>query len=172
MDIEIKKVLVKHEFEKSRKALKQSDNIFKSNDCDLQLVVNRLYYAMFYAVNGLFITKDFMTSKHASARSIFISEFAKKGLIGNDSGKFYSDMFNKRQEGDYTDIKKYQNVDIKNFKFTPIEFDKTDVQEWLKKGHSFVDSVEQLSHKLLQDIGTGEEDNYNKKIDKRGPKNK
>ncbi|MHB8231963.1 MAG: HEPN domain-containing protein [bacterium] len=157
MDIEIKKVLVKHEFEKSRKALKQAANIFKGTDCDLQLVVNRLYYAMFYAVNGLFITKDFMTSKHASARSIFISEFAKKGLIDNYSGKFYSDMFNKRQEGDYTDIKKYQNVDIKNFKFTPVEFQEAEVEEWLKKGHSFVDSVEQLSYKLLHEIETGKD---------------
>ncbi len=79
MDIKIKQVLAKHELEKSEKALKQALNIFKGNDSDLQLVVNRLYYAMFYAVNGLFITKDFMTSKHASARAIFISEFVKKG---------------------------------------------------------------------------------------------
>ncbi len=150
MDIEIKKVLAKHEIEKSKKALEQALNIFQGNDSDLQLVVNRLYYAKFYVVNGLFITKDFMTSKHSSARAIFIAEFVKKGLIDDDSGRFYSNMYNRRQEGDYTDIKKYQNVDIKNFKFTPTQFKREDVEEWIEKTKHFIEKIEQLIYKFLE----------------------
>ncbi len=150
MNIEIKKVLARHELEKSKKAFKQALNIFQGNDSDLQLVVNRLYYTMFYAVNGLFITKDFMTSKHASARAIFIAEFVKKGLIDDDSGRFYSNMYNRRQEGDYTDIKKYQNVDIKDFKFTPTQFKREDVEEWIEKTKHFIEKIEQLVYKFLE----------------------
>ncbi len=71
--------------------------------------------------------------------------------MDDDSGRFYSNMYNRRQEGDYTDIKKYQNVDIKDFKFAPVQFRREEVEEWIKNAKIFIDKIERLIYKLLKE---------------------
>lgn len=43
--------------------------------------MNRIYYAMFYAVNALLIAKGFSASKHSGVRALFNKEIVNKGLI-------------------------------------------------------------------------------------------
>ncbi len=63
---------------------------------------------MFYAVNALLITKGLFSSKHSGVRGLFNQEFIKTGLIDKDFGKFYSNMFDNRQEGDYKDFVEFK----------------------------------------------------------------
>lgn len=58
--------------------------------------VNRLYYACFYAVSALLLTRNISTSKHGHLRSLLHREFVKTGLIPQEMGKHFDLLFNSR----------------------------------------------------------------------------
>ncbi|HTP66254.1 MAG TPA: HEPN domain-containing protein [Geobacteraceae bacterium] len=66
-------------------------------------VVNRAYYAMFYAVLALFIRFDtkIRTSKHAGVIGVFNKEFVHSGRVDVRYARMLSDLFDTRLEGDY-----------------------------------------------------------------------
>ena len=41
--------------------------------------------------------------------------FLKGGIIKKDFGQFYAILFNKRQEGDYEDLQKFERPDIEHY---------------------------------------------------------
>ena len=55
--------------------------------------------------------------------------FVKKGVITRESGKFYSDLFDLRQSGDYDD-------------FT--EFSKETLKDLLPDGEKFIENIENI----------------------------
>ena len=59
--------------------------------------VNRLYYACYYAVIALLVNKEIGAQTHAGVRQMFGLHFIKSGLIDKELGKFYTDIFDKRQ---------------------------------------------------------------------------
>lgn len=66
--------------------------------------VNRMYYASFYAVGALLYQKNIETSSHSGSRQKFGLLFVQTGLISREYGKHYSELFEKRQKGDYDDF--------------------------------------------------------------------
>jgi uncharacterized protein (UPF0332 family) len=66
--------------------------------------INRLYYACFYAVSALLYFYSIEAKTHKGVRIKFMSEFIKTGLFDKDFGKLFSDLFDWRQEGDYSDF--------------------------------------------------------------------
>ncbi|MFO7929437.1 MAG: HEPN domain-containing protein [Candidatus Humimicrobiaceae bacterium] len=100
----------------------------------LRSTVNRIYYAMFYAVNGLLLSKNLSSSKHSGVRSLFNKEFVNKELIDKKMGKFYSKMFEERQEGDYKDF---------------IKFDKDTVKSWLGNAEDFIVKIEKVTLDII-----------------------
>jgi len=91
--------------------------------------VNRLYYACFYAVTALLISKEIKTISHAGTRLMFGLHFVKPGLIDKQLGKFYSDIFDLRQSGDYEDF---------------IEFTKEDLTDLLQPAEDLINQIEKL----------------------------
>jgi len=77
--------------------------------------VNRLYYACFYAVLALLIKNDLSTSKHSGVRSLFNFHFVKPGKIPKTIARTYSDLFERRQEGDYDDFVTFESADVKTW---------------------------------------------------------
>lgn len=69
--------------------------------------INRLYYACFHAVSALLYKNSIEAKTHKGVRIKFMSEFIKTGLIRKDYGKLYSDLFDWRQESDYSDFISY-----------------------------------------------------------------
>ena len=67
-------------------------------------VINRLYYACFYAVIALLIKHNISTQTHDGARLQFGSLFIKNGIIDKEFGKLFSKLFDFRQKGDYGDL--------------------------------------------------------------------
>lgn len=70
-------------------------------------VVNRLYYACFYAVISLLLKHDIETQSHDGARTQFGLHFIKNGKIDKKYGKLFSKLFDFRQKGDYGDLYDY-----------------------------------------------------------------
>ena len=120
--------LAKYRLEKAKNTLSYAKSYI--NDTTLDSTVNRIYYAMFYAVNALLITKGLYSSKHSGVRAIFNREIVNKGLIEKQWGEFFADMFDRRQKGDYKDF---------------VEFEKQEVEEWLKKSEEFINIIDKLA---------------------------
>ena len=67
----------------------------------LEFTVNRLYYAMFYAVSAVLLDRQLSFNKHSGVRAAFHREIIKQGLLDVKWGKLYDQLFEDRQEGDY-----------------------------------------------------------------------
>ena len=91
--------------------------------------VNRLYYACYYAVIALLIDKDIRAQTHSGVRQMFGLHFVKSGLIDKELGKFYTDIFDMRQTGDYDDY---------------IEFKKEDVLDLIEPANELIRKIEGL----------------------------
>lgn len=76
--------------------------------------VNRLYYACFYAVTALLINFSIETNTHSGVRQMFGLYFIKPGKIDKNLGRFFSDIYDKRQTGDYDDFIFYNDDDVKD----------------------------------------------------------
>jgi hypothetical protein len=85
---------------------------------------NRCYYAAFYAVSALLLTKGKSSSKHSGVLSLFQSHIIQKGLVSQEYGKFYSRLFKYRLKADYEDFAELDGMEVKNW------LDKT--EEFLK----------------------------------------
>lgn len=69
-------------------------------------VVNRAYYAIFYAVIALLIAREieYKTSKHSGIISVFDREIVHAGLLGRDFSRVLHRAFEARQESDYKEF--------------------------------------------------------------------
>ena len=119
--------LVKYRIEKSKSTLDDAKKCF--SQISLAATVNRIYYAIFYSVNALLISKGLASSKHSGVKSLFNREFVKTGIIDQRLNDFYSSMLDHRQESDYRDF---------------IEFERSEVEHWLKLADEFVRNVENV----------------------------
>ena len=69
--------------------------------------INRMYFACFYAVGALLMKHHIEVSSHTGARHKFGENFVKTGMVSREIGKHYTDLFEKRQKGDYNDFFDY-----------------------------------------------------------------
>ncbi len=119
--------LIKYRLVRARETLKDAEILFENeryNSC-----VNRIYYAMFYAVLSLLRTKNLIASKHSGVRALFHREFVKPGIVPREMGKFYDRMFLLRGESDYEDF---------------VSFEKDEVKEYIEKATKFIFCIEKI----------------------------
>jgi len=126
--------LVRYRLEKAKNTLADAEKYFV--DATAESTVNRIYYAMFYAVNALLLTKGLAAAKHSGVRALFNREFVNTGIVERDQGKFYAEMFDRRQKGDYRDF---------------VKFEREDVEVWLKKAVDFMDKIEKITNVIIDD---------------------
>lgn len=75
--------------------------------------VNRLYYAIFYAVNALLVHNGINSSSHSGLRSQFSLHFIKTGKLEKKFGTLLSELYDWRQKGDYDNIFDYDEETVK-----------------------------------------------------------
>jgi len=78
-------------------------------------VINRLYYACFYAVSALLLRKGFYTKTHSGLKSKFNEEIIKKGELESNLGEMYNQLFNLRFIGDYADFVEFGEEQVAPF---------------------------------------------------------
>ncbi len=64
-------------------------------------VVNRAYYAIFYAANALLATKKLSSSKHSGVISLFRQHFVKTSLLHPEYSDMYGRVMGNRHASDY-----------------------------------------------------------------------
>jgi uncharacterized protein (UPF0332 family) len=91
--------------------------------------INRMYYACFYAVSALLIKEKIDVSSHSGARQKFGEYFVKTGKIDRELAKHFTELFEKRQKGDYNDF---------------FDFDEETVLRLFPISQKFVEVIEKL----------------------------
>lgn len=92
--------------------------------------INRLYYALFYAVSAVLLEKDITFKKHSGVRAAFHRNIVKPGLMEIKWGKLYDQLFEDRHEGDYIAL---------------IEFNKSYVETRLKECKAFLTELKKVT---------------------------
>ncbi|MDZ7695891.1 MAG: HEPN domain-containing protein [Deltaproteobacteria bacterium] len=96
---ETRSAVVGYWFEKPEESLKSAKREFEAGS--VSFAMNRLYYAAFYAVSTLLMAHNLSFKKHSGVRAAFHQKFIKPGLVERRWGRFYDQLFEDRQEGDY-----------------------------------------------------------------------
>lgn len=97
-----KQALMKYRMERARQTL-QAAQLLDDDNADTASVVNRAYYAMFYAALAMLTTVGEETSKHSGVMALFDRHFIKTGVLPKEMGKFLHMAFDMRQTADYED---------------------------------------------------------------------
>ena len=103
---------VEHRLSRAQETLEEARLLVESGR--LNGAVNRLYYACFYAVTALLYTEGHTSSKHSGVRSLFDLHWMRTERLHGELGRFYRQMFNSRQESDYSDFVRFELADVKN----------------------------------------------------------
>lgn len=126
MTVEEKKdSLIRYRLGQAKEAIDDAVFLFDNNR-GLRSVVNRIYYAMFYAVLALLVTEPFQGSKHSGVIGYFNKRFIREGIFPTDTGKYLNLAFEARQESDYKEFS---------------ELTKENVQELLEHATAFIEEV-------------------------------
>jgi uncharacterized protein (UPF0332 family) len=92
--------LIKYRLTQAQDSIREAD-VLDQFGMSRRSVMNRLYYAMFYAVLALLQEKELGTSKHSGAIALFDREYVKTGLFSKEMSKALHRAFELRQKGDY-----------------------------------------------------------------------
>lgn len=118
--------LISYRLELSRESLRAAEIMFDNNM--LTFSMNRVYYAMFYAVQALLVSRKVSFSKHGQVKSYFNREMIKTGIFSKEMGRLYNKAFEYRQKFDYVDFS------------SP---DREMVSEYLEKARGFVSNIQE-----------------------------
>lgn len=127
--------LIRYRREKSRETLEDAHLLFQAGR--LFSTLNRIYYALFYEVMALLLTKDLSSAKHTGIRALFNEHFIRTGKVSVELGRFFSRMYDFRQKGDYADF---------------VQFEKERMKEWLVTAEHFINGLDQVIEKELQKL--------------------
>jgi hypothetical protein len=124
--------LVRYRLARARESLAEAE-LLLGND-HVRTAVNRLYYACFYAVSALLLTEGHSSPKHSGVRALFDQHWIVPGRLPRDIGRFYRQLFDARQKGDYVDL---------------VTFDRAEASIWIAEAGNFVEQVARLVESLL-----------------------
>jgi len=105
------RALIEYRLKEAEESIKEA-RVLQREGMSNRAVMNRLYYAMFYAVLALLQEKQLGTSKHTGAISLFDREFVKKGIFDKELSKTLHRAFELRQKGDYMEEVEVTDEDI------------------------------------------------------------
>ena len=125
--------LAKYWMKKACKSLETAKHEFSRKNIDF--CVNRLYYAVFYAVSSLLIIEGKSYKKHSAVRIALHREFVKTGLIPVEYGKLYDALLQDREEADYVAF---------------VDFDPEVIKEELSQTEQFINLFGELLQKKIK----------------------
>ena len=109
------KAVVKYRLEQAEESLKDASILFDSGG-SFRSIINRSYYAMFYATLALIAEKGTGKSKHSGVISIFDREYVRKKIFPKEMSKMIHKAFNLRQESDYKEFNIITKEDAQKIK--------------------------------------------------------
>lgn len=122
-----RKEIIKYRITRAHQTFLEIDKHIENELYDT--AINRLYYACYYAVTALFISKEIKAQTHIGVRQMFGLHFIKNGLIDKNLGRYYANIFDKRLTSDYDDF---------------IDYSKDEVLALMKPANELISKINQL----------------------------
>ena len=107
---EERKALVANKVRRSRETWAEAKGIMESKYW--YAAANRMYYACYYMVSALLLKIGQSSHTHGGTIGLFGLHFIKTEIVASELGKFYSELYELRQTGDYDDWKVVTETDI------------------------------------------------------------
>ena len=107
-DEQQRNIVVSYWWEKAEDSLLSAERELDAGA--LVFSINRLYYALYYAVSAVLLRKEFIFSKHSGVRAAFHREIIKSGLMDTKWGRLYDQLFEDRHEGDYVALTDFDKL--------------------------------------------------------------
>jgi uncharacterized protein (UPF0332 family) len=85
--------------QKATRSILASKNLIDQGDYDF--ASSRAYYAAFYAIEAILLTKELVFSKHSAVIGAFSQHFVKTDIFPKEFTRLISRLFRQRQIGDY-----------------------------------------------------------------------
>lgn len=124
-------LLAKYRLEQAKESIDEAEYLYSGNKSS-RSVMNRIYYAMYYAVLALIIFEKFISSKHSGVLSFFNKNFIKEGVFPIEMGRWINKAFELRQTGDYREY---------------VQLARDQVEPYIGFAKSFVKEVEEFLEK-------------------------
>lgn len=121
-----KQQLVSFRLQQARETLRDAHLLLDQGGSPVS-IINRSYYAMFYAALALMTDLDKGSSKHSGVISLFDQHFVKTGKFPTAMSKAIHKAFDLRQIGDYREL---------------IELDQEQAEEVLFSSDQFIETIE------------------------------
>lgn len=121
---------IKSLLERANKYLKSARLLLQEED--FESCVSRCYYAMFFCVEALLLTKGLSFSSHKGVISAFGEHFIKQGVFPKHMGKELNKAFEKRQISDYEYTFIIEEQEAKDLLNSANNFVK-DIEKYLKE---------------------------------------
>lgn len=102
--------LVNNKVSRSRETWKETEGIIESGYW--YAAANRMYYACYYMASALLLKDGYSARTHSGIIALFGQHYVKTGIVPSELGKFYSQLFELRQSGDYDDWKVVTSADV------------------------------------------------------------
>jgi uncharacterized protein (UPF0332 family) len=96
------KALIRYRLEQADEALDSAQLLLERGN--YRSVVNRTYYAMFYAILALLAPTKQQTSKHTWVMTLFDRDFVKLGVFEKEFSHWLHEAFDLRQLADYQEL--------------------------------------------------------------------
>lgn len=107
---EERKALVANKVRRSRETWMEAQGIIENKFW--HAAANRMYYTCYYMVTALLLKNGHSSHTHGGTIGLFGLHFIKTGIVSSELGKFYSQLYELRQTGDYDDWKVVTEVDV------------------------------------------------------------
>jgi hypothetical protein len=129
MKAEESPALISYRLERASESLRAARIMFENGM--LTFSMNRVYYAMFYSIQALLVSRKVSFSKHGQVKAYFNREMIKTGIFPTEMGRLYNKAFEYRQKFDYIDFS------------SP---DREIVSDYLEKAIDFVSNIQEYLH--------------------------
>ncbi len=101
---------IRYRIEKAEETFKEA--VLMATNQFWNACANRLYYAIFYAITALLLKNGHATQTHKGVKNVFFQHFVRTNIMTQEQGYLLSELFDKRQAGDYADLVDWTEKDI------------------------------------------------------------
>jgi uncharacterized protein (UPF0332 family) len=103
-------LVITEKIDRALECIDEAELLMKS--AHYNTAINRLYYGMFYAAGAALLKNDIIAKSHSGAKNQFHLNFVKTGVIDEETGKLYDNLFSQRNECDYGDFVNFGKEDV------------------------------------------------------------
>jgi uncharacterized protein (UPF0332 family) len=104
--------LINYRLEQAKEALRDAELLL--DEGRYRAAANRLYYACFYSVVAVLLTRRLQYSKHAAVIAFFDKEFIRSGQLPKEYSRTLHRAFHERQQDDYMPFVEMDADEIKS----------------------------------------------------------